>query len=74
MLREVQPYVYTKNSYTDGLAYEYANFLDLTSKAKKLDINTYNNSNLKKLVNDWTKGIYDEDPDILMYELLKIVR
>lgn len=38
-------------------------------KAKESPITEKNNKNLKKLISDWTRGVYDEDPMILANEL-----
>jgi hypothetical protein len=38
-------------------------------RAKRSDINTGNNKKLKRLLNEWMSGVYDEDPQYLAQEL-----
>ena len=42
-------------------------------KAKKSNINTKNNAELKQLASDWMDGTYDEDPDQLYDSLLWLI-
>jgi hypothetical protein len=39
----------------------------------KSNINTRNNKDFKKLVKDWSNGVYDEDPEYAKQELMYIV-
>ena len=43
------------------------------SKAKASKITTSNNKEFKRLVNQWERGIYDEDPEMLVQELDNIL-
>ena len=43
------------------------------SKAKVSKITTSNNKEFKRLVNQWERGIYDEDPEMLVQELDNIL-
>jgi hypothetical protein len=43
------------------------------TKAKESDITTVNNRSLKRLVSDWVNGVYDEDPEYLACELVRLV-
>lgn len=42
-------------------------------KAKDSGIRSNNNSALKALVKAWLQGVYDEDPEYLKNELLKLI-
>lgn len=42
-------------------------------RAKKSGITNRNNKNLKSLVTAWEDGNYDEDPEILHQELLRLI-
>ena len=42
-------------------------------KATKSKITEANNPNFKKLVNDWGKGKYDEDPHTLYFEVAALL-
>jgi hypothetical protein len=43
------------------------------SKAAMSDTTTDNNSELRDLLNNWTEGIYDEDPEYLRDELVSFI-
>ena len=42
-------------------------------KATKSKITDLNNPNFKKLVTDWVKGKYDNDPDTLYFETASLL-
>lgn len=42
-------------------------------KAKQLGIDTRNSRKLKSLLDEWIKGVYDEDPGYLAQQLKSLV-
>jgi len=56
---------------------ELQSFLHVDKKdldfAKKSKINDSNNNEIKSLVNKWSTGVYDEDPDQLLNSLLDLL-
>jgi hypothetical protein len=42
---------------------------DTLENLNDVDINTGNRKVFKQLVDDWARGVYDEDPDALLFEL-----
>lgn len=46
---------------------------DAFVEANNSNINTKNNQDFKKLVNDWNDGMYDNDPDMLVNEIYDLI-
>ena len=46
---------------------------DQLERAEKSGITTKNNKDLKRLVADWQRGAYDEAPEYLHNELLRLL-
>ena len=43
------------------------------AKAKSSDVHTSNNPKLRRLVDMWQDGEYDEDPEVLAQELVELI-
>ena len=48
--------------------------MDYFDKASHSGITTTNNKEFKVLVKDWSQGTYDEDPDVLLRELVTLLK
>ena len=47
--------------------------MDHFDKAFHSGITTTNNKEFKGLFNDWMSGVFDEDPDVLLRELISLL-